>query len=158
MKKIFITLSILIVSITTFSQDEIEIPKGTNKIILKTGLNERDNLKFLLRGLKENDLNIERIDTIVYQVQTSQRNLKNKSLKTPTYTLSFNIYDGYISVTGRFSTNISISLYGVTTEVGNSDITNKGMRGSPLKECFKEMNELCLKIVSQDKIEYTTKN
>jgi hypothetical protein len=158
MKKILIILSILITSITSFSQDEIKIPKGTNKIILKTGLNESDNLKFLLRGLKENDLNIERIDTIVYQVQTSQRNLKNKSLKTTTYTLNFNIYDDYISVTGRFSTNISISLYGVTTEVGNSDITNKGMGGSPLKECFKEMNELCLKIVSQDKIEYTTKN
>jgi hypothetical protein len=45
-----------------------------------------------------------------------------------------------------------------STEVGNNEISNKGMGGSPLKECFKEMNELCLKIVGQDKIEYTTKN
>jgi hypothetical protein len=44
------------------------------------------------------------------------------------------------------------------TSNGDSEIVNKGMKGSQDKECFKEMNELCLKIVSQDKIEYTTKN
>ena len=157
MKGILLVLFISI-SFLSFSQEEVKIPKGINKILLKTELNERDNLKLLLRGLKENDLNIERIDTIVYQVQTSQRNLKNKSLKTTTYTLNFNIYDGYISVTGRFSTNISISLYGVTSEVGNSDIVNKGMSGSPLRESFNEMNDLCLKIIGKEKIEYTFKN
>ena len=161
MKKTLIILSLIILSYTSYSQDEFEIPKGTNKIVLKTELNEKDNVKLLLRILKENDFDIQKIDTTTFQVQTSVKNLKRKSVKTTTYTLNFNFYDKYISVTGRFSTNMSISLYGNGVGVssnGDSEIVNKGMGGSPLKECFKEMNELCLKIVSQDKIEYTTKN
>jgi len=161
MKKTLIILSLFILSYTSYSQDEFEIPKGTNKIVLKTELNEKDNVKLLLRILKENDFDIQKIDTTTFQVQTSVKNLKRKSVKTTTYTLNFNFYDKYVSVTGRFSTNMSISLYGNGVGVssnGDSEIVNKGMGGSPLKESFKEMNELCLKIVSQDKIEYTIKN
>jgi hypothetical protein len=158
MKKILITLSILIVSITTFSQEEIEIPKGTNKIKMKTELNESENVKLILRVLKENDFDIQKLDTTIFQLQTSERNLKRKSVSSTTYTLNFNLYNGYISVTGRMSTNLTMRMGMFSTEVGNNEISNKGMGGSPLKECFKEMNELCLKIVGQDKIEYTTKN
>jgi len=161
MKKTLIILSLFILSYTSYSQDEFEIPKGTNKIVLKTELNEKDNVKLLLRILKENDFDIQKIDTTTFQVQTSVKNLKRKSVKTTTYTLNFNFYDKYVSVTGRFSTNMSISLYGNGVGVssnGDSEIVNKGMGGSPLKESFKEMNELCLKIVSQDKIEYSIKN
>lgn len=161
MKKIFLILSLFIISITTYSQEEFEIPKGINKIILKTDLNEKENLKLILRVLKENDFDIQKIDTTTFQVQTSVKNLKRKSVKTTTYTLNFNLYDKYVSVTGRFSINMSISLYGNGVGVssnGDSEIVNKGMGGSPLKESFKEMNELCLKIVSQDKIEYSIKN
>ena len=161
MKKILLILSLFIVSISTYSQEEFEIPKGINKIILKTDLNERENLKLILRVLKENDYDIQKIDTTTFQVQTSVKNLKRKSVKTTTYTLNFNFYEKYVSVTGRFSINMSISLYGNGVGVssnGDSEIVNKGMGGSPLKESFKEMNELCLKIVSQDKIEYSVKN
>lgn len=158
MKKIFLTLSILIVSITSFSQDEIEIPKGTNKIKLMTELSERENVRLILRVLKENDFDIQKLDTTIFQLQTSERNLKKKSVSSTTYSLNFNIYNGYISVTGRMSTNLSVRVGMFSTEVGNNEISNKGMGGSPLKESFKEMNDLCLKIVNQDKIEYTTKN
>ena len=161
MKKIIIIFLSFILSISSYSQNEVEIPKGTNKIVLKTDLNEKENIKQILRVLKENDFDIQKIDTITFQVQTSVKNLKRKGVKYTTYTLNFNSYDKYVSVMGRFSTNMSISLYGngvgVSTN-GDSEIVNKGMGGSPLKESFKEMNELCLKIVSQDKIEYTTKN
>ena len=73
MKKILITLSILIISITSFSQDEIGIPKGTNKIVLRTGLNESDNIKLILRILKDNDFEIYKLDTITNQIQTTER-------------------------------------------------------------------------------------
>lgn len=158
MKKIYITLVLFFISILTFSQTEVEIQKGVNKIILRTDLNEKDNITLLLKVLKENDFDIQKLDTTYYQIQTLPRNLKSNRLKTPTYTLNFNVYDGYVSVTGRWTTNITISMYGVSSEVGNSDIMNKGMNGSPLKETFKEMNEFCLKIVKQDRIEYTFKN
>jgi hypothetical protein len=161
MKKILITLSILIVSITSFSQEEIEIPKGTNKIILKTELNERENVKLILKVLKDNDFEIIKFDTTIFQIQTSKKNLKRKILSNITYTLNFNLFDKFISVTGKSFNDLSISLYGSgvgVTSNGDSEIVNKGMKGSQDKECFKEMNELCLKIVSQDKIEYTTKN
>ena len=108
--------------------------------------------------LKENDFDIQKLDTTIFQLQTSERNLKRKSVSSTTYTLNFNLYDGYISVTGRMSTNLTMRMGMFSTEVGNNEISNKGMGGSPLKECFKEMNELCLKLVSQDKIEYTNKN
>ena len=158
MKKIIIILSLIILSYTSYSQDEVEIPKGTNKIILRTEFNERDNVKLLLRILKDNDFEISKLDTTIFQIQTNERNLKRKSISSTTYTLNFNLYDGYVSVTGRMSTNLTMRVGMFSTEVGNNEISNKGMGGSPLKECFKEMNELCLKLVSQDKIEYTTKN
>ena len=75
MKKILITLSILIVSITSFSQDEVEIPKGTNKIKLKTELNERENVKLILKVLKENDFDFN-------QSISNNKSQFNKLLKT----------------------------------------------------------------------------
>ncbi len=147
MKKILITLSILIISFSSYSQDEVEIPKGTNKIILRTELNERDNVKLLLRILKENDFEIKQIDTTTYQIQTSQKKLE-KSFST--YTLNFNVFNQLISVTGNKYTEIS--------PITNDEIKNWGLKNSDPKLIFGKMNELCLKIVSQDKIEYTTKN
>ena len=158
MKKILISLFVLIISFTTYSQNEVEIPKGTNKIILKTGLNESDNIKLILKVLKENDFEISKLDTTTYQIQTTERNLKNGKLPTTIYKLNFNINKETISITGRFSIQISIRIGNVIDNSEYSEITNRGMSGSPFKECFKEMNELCLKIVNQDKIEYTTKN
>ena len=93
-----------------------------------------------------------------YQIQTTERNLKNGKLPTTIYKLNFNINKETISITGRFSIQISIRIGNVIDNSEYSEITNRGMSGSPFKECFKEMNELCLKIVNQDKIEYTTKN
>ena len=158
MKKILISLFVLIISFTTYSQEEVVIPKGTNKIILKTGLKESDNIKLILKVLKENDFEINKLDTTTYQIQTTERNLKNGKLPTTIYKLNFNINKETISITGRFSIQISIRIGNVIDNSEYSEITNRGMSGSPFKECFKEMNELCLKIVNQDKIEYTTKN
>lgn len=158
MKKIIIIFLSFILSISSYSQNEVEIPKGTNKIILKTDLNERENVKLLLRILKDNDFEISKLDTTIFQIQTIERNLRKGKLPTTIYKLNFNIDNQSISVTGRFSTQISIRIGNVIDNSTFSDITNRGMSGSPFKECFKEMNELCLKIVSQDKIEYTTKN
>jgi hypothetical protein len=147
MKKILITLSILIISFSSYSQDEVEIPKGTNKIILRTELNERDNVKLLLKILKDNDFEISKLDTTIFQIQTSQKKLE-KSFST--YTLNFNVFNQLISVTGNKYTEIS--------PVTNDEIKNWGLKNSDPKLIFGKMNELCLKIVSQDKIEYTTKN
>ena len=158
MKKILITLTIVILSISSYSQDIVEIPKGTNKIVLKTELNERDNVKLLLRILKDYDFEISKLDTTIFQIQTNERNLRKGKLPTTIYKLNFNIDNQSISVTGKFSTQISIKIGNVTDNSTFTEITKRGMLGSPFKECFKEMNELCLKIVSQDKIEYTTKN
>ena len=158
MKKILISLFVLIISFTTYSQEEVVIPKGTNKIILKTGLNESDNIKLILKVLKENDFEINKLDTTTYQIHTTERNLKNGKLTTTIYNLNFNINKETISITGRFYIQISIRIGNVIDNSEYSEITNRGMSGSPFKECFKEMNELCLKIVNQDKIEYTTKN
>ena len=147
MKKILIILSIIILSYNSYSQDEFEIPKGTNKIILRTELNERDNFKLILRVLKENDFEIKQIDTTTYQILTSQKKLE-KTFST--YTLNFNVFNQLISVTGNKYTEIS--------PITNDEIKNWGLKNSDPKLIFGKMNELCLKIVSQDKIEYTTKN
>ena len=147
MKKRLLIFSFIVLSLTTYSQNEVEIPKGTNKILLKTELNERDNFKLILRVLKENDFEIKQIDTTTYQIQTSQKKLE-KSFST--YTLNFNVFNQLISVTGNKYTEIS--------PITNDEIKNWGLKNSDPKLIFGKMNELCLKIVSQDKIEYTTKN
>lgn len=147
MKNTLIILSFIILSFTTYSQDEVQIPKGSNKIILRTELNERDNFKLILRVLKENDFEIKQIDTTTYQIQTSQKKLE-KSFST--YTLNFNVFNQLISVTGNKYTEIS--------PITNDEIKNWGLKNSDPKLIFGKMNELCLKIVSQNKIEYTTKN
>ena len=147
MKKPLIILSFIIFSTTTYSQDIIEIPKRTNKIILRTELNEKDNFKLILRILKENDFEIKQIDTTTYQIQTSQKKLE-KSFST--YTLNYNVFNQLISVTGNKYTEIS--------PITNDEIKNWGLKNSDPKLIFGKMNELCLKIVSQDKIEYTTQN
>ena len=147
MKKRLLIFSFIVLSLTTYSQNEVEIPKGTNKILLKTELNERDNFKLILRILKENDFEIKQIDTTTYQIQTSQKKLE-KSFST--YTLNFNVFNKLISVTGNKYTDIS--------PITNDEIKNWGLKKSDPKLIFGKMNELCLKIVSQDKIEYTTKN
>ena len=149
MKKILTILSFIILSVTTYSQDEVEIPKGTNKIVLRTELNERDNVKLLLRILKDNDFEISKLDTTIFQIQTNERNMKNSIINTDTYILNFNLYNGYISVTGKM----------VKSLLGNSYYEiKKGSIVEHMKQCFNELNELCLKVVSQNKIEYTTKN
>ena len=101
MKKILITLLLFIVSSSSYSQDEVEIPKGTNKIILRTELDERDNVKLLLRILKDNDFEISKLDTTIFQIQTNERNMKNSIINTDTYILNFNLYNGYISPTNH---------------------------------------------------------
>jgi hypothetical protein len=146
MKKPLIILSLIILSFTSYSQEEIKIPQGTNKIILRTGLNERDNIKQILRVLKENDFEIQRIDTTTFQIQTSRKKLEKKF---STYTLNFNIFNQSVSVTGNKFTDVS--------PVTNDEIKNWGLKNSDPKLIFGKMNDLCLKIVSQDKIEYTIK-
>jgi hypothetical protein len=147
MKKTLFILSFIILTFTSYSQNVVEIPKGTNKIILRTELNERDNFKLILRVLKENDFEIKQIDTTTYQIQTS---LKKLEKTFSTYTLNFNVFNQLISVTGNKYTEIS--------PITNDEIKNWGLKNSDPKLIFGKMNELCLKIVSQDKIEYTTKN
>ena len=112
-------------------------------------MNERDNVKLLLRILKDNDFEISKLDTTIFQIQTSERNMKNSVMNTDTYILNFDLFNGYISVTGKMIK----SLLGTT-----SYEIRKGGIVEHMKQCFNEVNELCLKLVSQEKIEYTTKN
>ena len=58
MKKCLIILICFIVPIFSISQNEIEIPKGVNKIKMLTSLNKNENVKLLLGILKENDFDI----------------------------------------------------------------------------------------------------
>lgn len=148
MKKILsIFIFLIIVSLSSYSQNEVQIPKGINKIILKTDLNESDNVQLILRKLKENDFEINKIDTISFQIQTSPKKL-DKSFST--YTLNFNMFNGYISVIGNKFTEVNPG--------SNDEIKNSGLKNSDPKLIFNKLNDLCLKIVNQEKIEYTTKN
>jgi hypothetical protein len=116
---------------------------------MRTELNEKDNVKLLLKILKDNDFEIGKIDTTIFQIQTIERNMKNSIINTDTYILNFNLYNGYITVTGRIIKSIlGVSSYEI----------KKGGMVEHMKQCFNELNELCLKLVSQDKIEYTVKN
>jgi hypothetical protein len=151
MKKTLIILSLIILSISSYSQNEVEIPKGTNKIILETNLNEKENINLILRVIKENDYLIKKLDTITFQIQTDKRMLGNTQ---SSYKLNFNILNQIVLVTGYMDT----PKYYPNYPDYKNEIRKFGFKNSDGMEIFRKMNELCLKIVSQEKIKYTTKN
>ncbi len=86
-KNIIHIVCLLFLSFSVLGQDKDVIPKGINKIIFNTNLSEKENIKSIVRVLKENDYTIQKIDSISFQIETSPKNISSY-----TYTILFNIF------------------------------------------------------------------
>ena len=159
MKSLLVAI-FLITNFTGLSQENKKIPKGINKIILKTGLSESENIQLISNALKKNNLLIEKFDTLTHQIQTSKKNPNKKSIRYMTYSLTFNIFSNKIIATCNYSTNTStnIAMYNTPISIsygygGIELITNK-KQSSYINNIFKEFKSICIDIVEEDKIEY----
>ena len=68
-KNIIHIVCLLFLSFSVLGQDKDVIPKGINKIIFNTNLSEKENIKSIVRVLKENDYTIQKIDSISFQIE-----------------------------------------------------------------------------------------
>ncbi len=159
--KFYITLLIsILISNHTFSQEESYTPKGVNKLILKTGLSEKENIDLISAALKNNDILIEKFDTQTLQIQTSQRNAKQKNIRYMTYVIFFNVFQDKIFVSCKYSTNTntSIAMYNtpisVTSVDRGSDLITVRKKRSYKNSIFNEMKSVCLDIVDESKLDY----
>lgn len=149
MRHLFFLTNFLIISIIVFGQNKEEIPKGINKIIFSSELTEKENIKSIVRVLKENEYSIQRVDTISFQIQTSPKNISSY-----TYTILFNIFENRISVSGRYNTNMGVQVGILTFNDGGNDVITKKGKNSIENIIFRKMKELVLGLVDESKIQY----
>jgi len=119
------------------------IPKGTTKIIIKTGLNKTDNYLQIGQTLNENDFQIDRVDKDFLTITTVPKSSKNSSYS---YILNFLCKDSLVILTGRFMSNMTLDLGSIEIPPSYETIINKGQGGSMYKESFKCMIEFATKI------------
>lgn len=151
MRHLFFLTNFLIISIIVFGQDNDEIPKGVNKIIVNTGLTEQENLKIIIGKLRKEEYSIQRVDSISYQIQTSPKKFKSSSY---TYTFHFNIFEGKFNVSSFYNSNTGVQIMGlVFNDSGQELITTKN-KNSFQNKVFREMKGIVLDLFDSSRIEY----
>lgn len=148
-KNIIHIVCLLFLSFSVLGQDKDVIPKGINKIIFNTNLSEKENIKSIVRVLKENDYTIQKIDSISFQIETSPKNISSY-----TYTILFNIFERKISISSRYNSNMGVQVGILTINDGGNDvITTKG-KNSIQNTIFRKMKGLVLELVDETQIQY----
>lgn len=144
--KIFILSSILILGSTSlFAQNEIEveIPKGTSKIILVNDLNKEENFKHVIDMLLEQSHFIAAKDMEYGTIKTEPKPIKGMDCL---YYFSIRIKDETIIISGSFKLNMNINFGLIESTAEYTDIANKGMKGSPFRKSFELMHEFSKKL------------
>lgn len=154
MKTLFLLFAMVVcVGAMAQSQDDIyytkkesspEIPKKTWKIIVKNNLSASDNFRLAGQKLIEDDFTIEKKDADFYQLKSSARQIKGINGQ---YFLKIIASDNQIIVTGEVKVNVEINFgYATSTDDLWDRIENKGMKGSPIRKSFEQMNDFALKL------------
>jgi hypothetical protein len=143
-------LSCLLFTINlAYGQNGTDIPKGVNKLVLSTDFNEKENMKALIKVLKNLDVPIQKADTLSNQIQTSPRNMDSY-----TYSLFFNVLDHKIVASATYNSNIGIQMYNmVINDVGRDVVTTK-RKNSTQNKIFLKMKEIMIWIGGEKNIDY----
>jgi hypothetical protein len=149
MKKLLLILCIFCSTNLLFGQVNVDIPKGMNRIILSTEHSENENIKQLIKVLKELDIQIQKIDTFSFQVKTFPKNMGSY-----TYTLFFNVFDKRIVVSSTYNSNIGFQLNNLVYNDIDSDVVTTKRRNSIENKIFFKMREILIWIGQEKNIEY----
>jgi hypothetical protein len=150
MKKYYLFI-LLFVSVNSFGQHVGKIPKGINKIIVNTGLSEKENLRLIISELREREYSIQKVDSISFQIQTSP---KGKSWSY-TYSFHFNIFEGKFTVSSFYNSNTGVQISGIVFNDGGQNLITTTLRQNSFQNTiFREMKGIVLDLFDESKIQY----
>lgn len=152
MKKIFLIVILNLVSFILFGQGIEKIPKGINKIIVSTGLSEKENLRIIINKLREKEYSIQKVDSISFQIQTSPKKFKSWSY---TYSFHFNIFEGKFNVSSFYNSNTGVQISGIVFNDGGQNLITTTLRQNSFQNIiFREMKDIVLDLFDESKIQY----
>ena len=148
--KFFNLFFLLIISVSLFGQEKIQ--KGINKIVITTELKEKENMKSLIKVLREKEYSIRKIDSTSFQIETTPKKFRNWPY---TYYFIFNIFENKITVSSKYNTNTGYQISGVVfNDGGGNEIITRKNKKSFHNIIFEEMKNIGLQIVDKSKITY----
>ena len=153
MRALFFLLWLLLTTNLTFGQNKIDIPKGVNKIILSTEFNEKENMRALIKVLKNMDVSIQKVDTLSNQIQTSPR-----SMDSYTYSLFFNVFDQKLVVSAMYNSNVGIQMYNMVINDGGSDVVTTKRKNSLQNKIFHKMCDILISLGEEKNIKFSYVN
>jgi hypothetical protein len=147
---------LLFVSVNLFGQHVDKIPKGINKIIVSTGLSEKENLRIIISKLREKEYSIQKVDSISFQIQTSPKKFKSWSY---TYSFHFNIFEGKFNVSSFYNSNTGVQISGIVFNDGGQNLITTNLRQNSFQNTiFREMKGIVLDLCDESKIQYIFMN
>jgi FlaG/FlaF family flagellin (archaellin) len=155
-RKIAFLFLIFMCSLSVFAKDsnkEMQAPRGAWKIVVKNNLSADRNDALIDSILAKKNFYVQSKDAQLNSIRASNKN--NFKKKIVTYLLTIIIKDNSISVTGKYSTNISVGpKYDQKTEASFKKISNKGIKRAISQETFAKMQSFALLLGSN--LEYIT--
>lgn len=143
---------LLFISVNSFGQHIDKIPKGINKIIVSTGLSEKENLRIIINKLREKEYSIQKVDSISFQIQTSPKKFKSWSY---TYSFQFNIFEGKFNVSSFYNSNTGVQISGIVFNDGGQNLITTTLRQNSFQNTiFREMKGIVLDLFDESKIQY----
>jgi hypothetical protein len=116
-----------------------QIPKGVNKIEVMTWGNQDWSFNKAIAKLTDAGYEIEKAEREFGIIKTAPKQVKGLNAN---YYLYLTVRDSIINVSGQFVVNVSIGVgYGVSRTPNWTQIENRGMKGSPIKQSFEHMND-----------------
>jgi len=153
--KLYLFLIYFFISSVSFGQKVEKVPQGINKIIVNTGLTEKENLRLIIGKLREKEYSIQKVDSIVFQIQTSPRKFRSWNY---TYSFYFNIFDGKFNVSSFYDTNTGIQISGIVLNDGGQNLITTTLRQNSFHNTiFREMKGIVLELFDESKIQYNFK-
>lgn len=137
-------ISLWIISFYAFGQSEAV--KGNTKVIVNNALSAKNNYSLVVKTLLENGFFIENQDTTNLYIKTQPQKLEKFN---ETYFLNILTKDNQIVISGMQKGDISLTLYGVTTNSSFETITFKRMKKSWYMRGFEALRAIALKFNSQ---------
>lgn len=126
-------------------------PKKTNRIIVNTFGNKDWNYDKVMYALIDQGYEIEKNEREFGIIKTALKPVKGLNAS---YYLYITTKDSTVTIKGNVIVNVSIAVGYAKIEPSYSDIENKGMKGSVLKESFAAMDLFAKELISKESTFY----
>ena len=142
-KKIAFLFLMFLGSFSVYAKDkqmekEMTAPKGAWKIVVKNNLSAVKNDALIDSIIDVNDFMVQSKDPQLNLIRASNKN--NFKKKIVTYLYNIIVIDNSITISGKFSTDISVGpKYNAKSEATFSKISNRGIKGAIHHETFSKL-------------------